>query len=125
MEERTSSLVFAGRNPGGIAGDASLPRYRVERALALFARPLAHALAGAADGSGLTPADLAPIARASVRAFASAAGDSAPLLPLARSAVATLVEQLFALDRRLRPPPPQRAAGLVGELARVRRSSLA
>ncbi len=108
------SIVVAGRNPDGLATDISLQRYRVERALALLARPLAHALAGAADGSGIAPADLSPIARASVRAFASIAGEGAPLLPLARSAVASLVDVLASAAAS--PSAPPRAAGLVGEL---------
>ncbi len=111
--------VAAGRSADGLAGDLSLQRYRVERALANLSRPLAHALAGAADGTGIAPPDLAPIARASIRGFASVAGDTlvaAPqgLLPLARSAVASLVEHLAAAAAS--PSSPPRAAGLVGEL---------
>jgi small GTP-binding protein len=109
------ALVVAGRDPESLAADASLARYRVDRALAHLARPLAHALAGAADGTGITPADLAPTARASVRAFAAAARDSASLLPLARSTLASLVEHLTSTAAV--PPPPQRASGLVGELS--------
>ena len=109
------ALVIAGRDPESLAADASLARYRVDRALAHLARPLAHALAGAADGTGVTPADLAPTARASVRAFAAAARDTASLLPLARSATASLVEHLTSTAAV--PPPPQRASGLVGELS--------
>jgi small GTP-binding protein len=109
------AIVVAGRSLDGIAGDLSLQRYRVERALAHLARPIAQALAGAADGTGIAPTDLAPIARASVRAFASVASENAPLLPLARSAVASLVEHLATAAAS--PPPLPRAAGLVGELS--------
>ncbi len=109
------ALVVAGRSQDGLADDLSLQRYRVERALAHFSRPLAQALAGAADGSGVSPADLAPLTRASIRAFASVADEAAPVLPLARSAVASLVEHLASAAAS--PPPPARAAGLVGELA--------
>lgn len=109
------ALVAAGRNADGLAGDVSLQRYRVERALALLARPLAHALAGAADGTGIAPSDLAPIARASLRAFASVAGESASLLPLARSVVASLVEHLAAVAAS--PAPATRASGRVAELS--------
>jgi small GTP-binding protein len=111
---RELALVVAGRTDGA-AADPSLQRYRVDRALALFSRPLSHALAGAADGSGVAPSDLGPMVRATLRAFASVAGDGAPLLPLARSAVASLVEHLLSASAS--PPAPPRAGGLVGELA--------
>jgi hypothetical protein len=109
------AIVVAGRTAEGIAGDLPLQRYRVERALGHLARPLAQALAGAADGTGIAPADLAPIARASVRAYASVASESTPLLLLARSAVASLVEHLVSAASS--PALPPRAAGLVGELS--------
>ena len=114
-------IVHAGRarTPhDGLAQDASLARYRVDRALAHLARPLAASLAGAADGTGLGPSELAPLARATTRAFAASAPPNSEgatsLVPLARSAVASLVEHLVALASS--PPPPPRAAGLVGEL---------
>lgn len=109
------AIVAAGRSADVAAGDASLQRYGVDRALAHLARPLAHALAGAADGTGVTPGELAPLARASIRAFASVADSSAPLLPLARSALASLVEHLVSAAAA--PQSPLRAAGLVGELS--------
>jgi len=109
------ALVVAGRDPDSLAADASLARYRVDRALAHLARPLAHALAGAADGTGIPPAELAPIARTSTRAYAASTADTASLSPLARSAVDSLVEHLTSAAAA--PSPPQRASGLVGELA--------
>ena len=116
------ALVVSGRDRQGIAGDTSLARYRVDRALAHLARPLAQALAGAADGSGLAPGDLAPIARASVRAFASIAGDDPPLGSPSRGArLASLVEHLTsaaAVSLPLHAPP-----GSSGSSARSRRRS--
>jgi small GTP-binding protein len=112
--EREMALVVAGRDRAALARDASLVRYSIDRALAHLARPLAQALAGAADGSGVPPADLAPLTRATIRAFASVAAEGAPVLPLARSAVASLVEHLVSAAAI--PPAPPRAAGLVGEL---------
>jgi small GTP-binding protein len=114
------ALVVAGRDPESLAADASLgslASYRVDRALSHLARPLAHALAGAADGTGVAPGELGPVARALVRAFASVAGPATPVLPLARSAVAALVEHLLAVAATPRAPESARAAALVGELA--------
>ncbi|HEY2512492.1 MAG TPA: hypothetical protein VGI39_16610, partial [Polyangiaceae bacterium] len=108
------ALVAAGRDPQSMENDPSLQRYRVDRALSHLARPLAHALAGAADGTGIAPADLTPLARASIRTFAGLATPDTPLTPLARSAIASLVEHLIAAAAT--PPPPRRATGLVGEL---------
>jgi hypothetical protein len=109
------ALVVAGRSPESLAVDASLARYRVDRALAHLARPLAQALAGAADGTRVTPAELTATARTSIRAFAASTPDPSSLAPLARSAVASLAEYLATSASMA--PPPRRASGLVGELA--------
>jgi hypothetical protein len=111
-------VVFTGRDREAIARDRVLARYRVDRALERVAPPLARALASLAPESELGPAQLAAPARALVRA---AAASSAPdeydaiLAPLARTAIATLVEHLFALA--VSPSPPPRASGLLRELA--------
>jgi len=112
------ALVFVGRDRQSAARDPSLIRYRVERAVAALAQPLARALSSLAPQAGLGPAQLAPAARTLVRAAAEASEDADPealLLPLARASVATLVDHLFALS--VRPTPATRAAGLVRELA--------
>ena len=111
---REIALVVAGRDKQSLENDPSLQRYRVDRALSHLARPLAHALAGAADGTGIAPADLTPLARASIRTFAGLATPDTPLTPLARSAIASLVEYLISAAAT--PPTPLRATGLVGEL---------
>jgi hypothetical protein len=102
---RDLSLVFVGRDPDAASRDPVLARYRVDRAVAALAPPLSRALASLAAESGMTPAQLAPSARVLVRAAAAASPpDSGALLPpLARAAVATLVEQLFALSSAPRP----------------------
>jgi hypothetical protein len=76
---------------------------------------LSRALASLAGDAGLGPAQLAPAARSLVRAAAAARPDPDALLaPLARAAVATLVEQLFALS--VAPAPSAKAAGVLREL---------
>ncbi len=115
--KRDLALVFVGRDPEAAATDPVLARYRVERALALVAPPLALALVALAPEARLSAAALAPTARALVRA---AAGASPPepdalLTPLARAAIATLVEQLFAWS--VAAGPPARTPGLLRELS--------
>jgi small GTP-binding protein len=113
---RDLALVFVGRDPEAAERDPVLARYRVERALALVAPPLTLAMAALVPEAPLSAPALAPIARALVR---SAAGASAPdpdalLPPLARAAVATLVEHLFALS--VAPAPSAGVPGIVREL---------
>ena len=107
---RELEVVVSGRDPQGISADTSLLRYRVDRALSHLARPLAQALAGAADGSGVTPSDLAPLARASVRAFAWVA--IAEVRATSRPAPARAEQRRVprrAPRRRRRTPPPAAA----------------
>jgi len=113
---RDLALVYVGRDREIAERDAVLARYRVERALAAIAPPLSRGLAALADDPTLGPGQLAPAARALVRAAAAASppDPDALLPPLARAAVATLVEQLFALS--VPPAPSTRAAGLLREL---------
>ena len=114
---RDLSLVFVGRDRDAAARDPLLVRYRVERAVVALAPPLAHALSSLAPEGVSAPSRFAAVARTLVRAAAEASGAHEPdlmLLPLARAAVATLVDQLFA--QSVSPPAATRAAGLVREL---------
>jgi len=109
-------LVFIGRDRAAATADPVLGRYRVDRALATLAPPLARALASLVPEAGLSPARLTPFTRALVRAAAST-GPVAPealLPPLARAAVATVLEQLFALS--VPPATPSPVAGRLREL---------
>jgi small GTP-binding protein len=115
------STVVTGRDPEAAARDVTVLRYRVERALARLARPLGQALAVAAPGADVSPAELAPTVRALVRAFAASTGDPSDVLPLARAAVATLLEQLGAAAMAERAPPAL-ASGRVLELAALARA---
>jgi tRNA U34 5-carboxymethylaminomethyl modifying GTPase MnmE/TrmE len=114
---RDLALVFVGRDPESAARDAVLARYRVERAVATLGPALAQAMASMGPAGALGPQQMAPVARALVRAAVDASGarDVEGLLrPLARAAVATLIERLFAVSV---PPAAQaQAEGLVREL---------
>ena len=114
--KRDLALVFVGRDPDAAAGDPVLARYRVERALALIAPSLALALSALAPEASLSAASLSPVARALVRAASGASfPDPETLLPpLARAAVATLVEQLFVLS--VAPAPETATQGVLREL---------
>ena len=112
---RDLAVVVTGRDPDAVARDRVLSRYRVARALDRIASPLAHAMAALAEGSGITPSALAPLARALVRAAAATSEDfDEAVPPLARAAVATLVEHLFVLA--VSPPAASRADGQLREL---------
>jgi GTP-binding protein EngB required for normal cell division len=93
-------LVHVGRDLASARADPLLASYRVDRALAALAPPLSRALASLVPEASLSPSQLAPLARALVRAAASASEDEAESLlpPLARAAVGTLVEHLFTLS---------------------------
>jgi hypothetical protein len=113
---RDLELVFIGRDRAAATTDPVLARYRVDRALATLAAPLARALASLVPEAALSPAQLTPFTRALVRAAASSAPPEpeALLPPLARAAVATLIEQLFTLS--VAPPQPSPALGQQREL---------
>lgn len=110
------ALVFVGRDPDAAERDPVLARYRIDRAIATLAPPLARSLASLAPEASLTPAQLGPLSRTLVRAAASAsAPDAGALLPpLSRAAIATLVEQLFA--QSVAPPPQSASQGALREL---------
>lgn len=105
------SMLVTGRETDAPGAIASLDRYRADRLLAHLVQPLAFALAGLADGTGTTPAELTASARTVVRPFGYFRGalenDDAVAEPLARAAVATLVETLAS---RGTPAPPARTA---------------
>jgi small GTP-binding protein len=120
---RDLALVFIGRDQKSAARDPVLARYRVERAVASLASPMARALSSLAPEGSLGPSQLAPVARTLVRAAAEASEASDPdalLRPLARAAVAALVDQLFALS--MAPAPKAGAAGLLRELSALTRA---
>ncbi len=114
--QKDLEVVVTGRDREAAASDPILLRYRVERALARFGPALADGLASLAPDAGLKPVDLVPLTRALVRplGFASGAAGAGAVTPLARAAVATLIEHLAALA----VPPPRRAiaTGLQSEL---------
>ena len=116
---RDLDVLVTGRDADAAAKDPVLARYRVERALARLAMPLAETLASLVPEGRVTAAELAPVARAVVRAFAAVAPgeelEAEALAPLARAAVPTLIEHLGALA--VAPAAPQRAAGQVRELS--------
>jgi GTP-binding protein EngB required for normal cell division len=93
-------LVVVGRDRDSAARDPVLERYRVDRALASLSGPLARALASLALEAELTPTELAPLARAVVRTAASAPADRPAdvIRAMARAAVGSLAEHLFALS---------------------------
>jgi len=114
---RDLSLVYIGRDRDRAARDPVLARYRVERAVAALATPLARAVAALVPDSSAAPAQLGASARALVRAAAEATEAPDPqalLLPLAKAAVSTLVEHLFATSVAAGPDTP--AVGLKREL---------
>jgi small GTP-binding protein len=114
---RDLALVVVGRDRKSVERDPILARYRVERAVATLAPTLARAMSSLAGEAELAPALLAQTARALVRAAAEVSEGTDPqalLEPLARAAIATLVDRLFSLSvaRSSKFGP----AGLVREL---------
>lgn len=123
---RDLEVVVTGRDREQAASDPVLVRYRIDRAISRLSGPLAQVLASIARGpsSADTPGagvpDLLPIVHAAVRTFAASGGRADALLPLTRSAVASLVEHL--LDLAAAPPERGRAEGRVAELEAVLRA---
>jgi hypothetical protein len=113
------TMVVTGRDAQTAAASAAFDRYRADRVLAHLSQPLALALAGLADGTGLTPTDLASTARAIARPFGffRTIGDPKDTVaePMARAAVATLLDLLVA--RSVIEPTPRTAGGRARELA--------
>jgi small GTP-binding protein len=111
---RDLTLVVTGRDEARIATDELLRTYRVERVVFHFADPLARALTrevGDHDERAWRG-----VARTAVRAAALASSVDLETVASAsaRSAVASVVEELVA--RAVSPPPLPTARGLVAEL---------
>jgi cellulose synthase operon protein C len=119
-------VVVTGRDRQQAATDPTLLRYRIDRARSRLAAPLGRVLASIARGQGTSDVegaraeDLMPVVHALVRTFAAAGGRSESLLPLTRSAIASLVEHLLELAAA--PPERGRAEGRVAELEAVIRA---
>jgi small GTP-binding protein len=124
--KRDLDVVVTGRDRQQVASDPVLLRYRVDRARSRLTEPLTKVLASIARGSatvdvpGAAADDLLPVVHAAVRTFAAAGGRAEALLPLTRSAIASLVEQL--LDLAVAPPARGRAEGRVAELEAVQKA---
>jgi hypothetical protein len=111
-------VIATGRDRSAVARDVGLQRYRVERALARLAPPLASALAALVQGGVTAEADVAPMVRALVRSYAACTEgppNEAAVVALARSAIASLVERLGA--QGLAPQTKPTEAGRMAELA--------
>lgn len=123
---RDLEVVVTGRDRQQAETDPVLVRYRIDRAISRLSEPLARVLASLARGQaeedvrGAAAADFAPVVHAAVRTFAATGGRPDALLPLTRSAVASLVERL--LDLTAAPPERGGAEGRVAELEAVRRA---
>ena len=118
--KRDLDVVVTGRDAAQAEADPVLTRYRIDRAITRLAQPLARVLAsvaGGADTPGATEEDLVPMVRAVVRTFAAAGGRSDALVPLTRSAIASLVEHLLSLAAAV--PARGRAEGRVAELEAI------
>jgi small GTP-binding protein len=116
---RDLAVAITGRDADAAAADRALARYRVDRAIAHLAPPLARALASASGDVALSPAETLRMARPLVRTAAACADDFDALVPpLARASIATLSEHLFALA--VAPSPAPRARGLERELIALR-----
>jgi cellulose synthase operon protein C len=117
--KRDLDVVVTGRDAAQAEADPVLTRYRIDRAITRLAQPLARVLCSVAgDGTtGATEEDLAPLCRAVVRTFAATGGRSGALVPLTRSAIASLVEHLLELAAA--PPERGRAEGQVAELEAI------
>lgn len=114
-------VIVTGRDADALRTDPVLLRYHVDRATFHLAPTLALVLAqlgweGDAEVAAAARAGL-PSARTLVRTFAATGGRADALAPLARSAVATLTEHLFALASQA--PAAGAGSGLVDELTAI------
>ena len=109
-------LVFVGRDPEPRRATRCSPAIASIAPSPPSPRPCRAPWRALAPEAGLSPAQLAPSARALVRAAAAASltTDEAPLLALSRAAVSTLVEQLFTLSSA--PAAPTTAGSRLAEL---------
>ena len=121
--KRDLDLVFIGRDRDAAERDPVLGRYRVDRAVDAIAPALSRGLSALAAEVEVPPGRLAAQARAIVRtaAWGPQSDPAERLEAIARSAVATLVEELLALS--VAPPPVEsraRAAPAAGVLRELR-----
>ncbi|MBX3192305.1 MAG: dynamin family protein [Labilithrix sp.] len=114
--KRDLDVVVTGRDAAQAEADPVLSRYKIDRAMTRLAGPLAKVLASiaAAPRAGAGEDDLMPFVRAVIRTFAASGGRADALLPLTRSAIASLVDHLLELAAA--PPERGRAEGRVAEL---------
>ncbi len=116
-------VLVTGRDRQQAESDPLVLRYRVDRARSRLAAPLARVLASLARGEsaidveGARAEDLMAVVHTAVRTFALANGHADSLLPLTRSAIASLAEHLLQLASKA--PERARSEGLVAELATV------
>jgi hypothetical protein len=118
--KRDLDVVVTGRDAAQAEADPVLTRYRIDRAITRLAPALARVLAsvaGGADTPGATEEDLGPMVRTVVRTFTASGGRSDALVPLTRSAIASLVEHLLSLAAAV--PERGRAEGRVAELEAI------
>ena len=121
--KRDLDVVVTGRDRQQAANDPNLVKYRIDRARSRLVPPLAKVLASLARGQqvadveGATALDLTPLVQIAVRTFAAMGGRSDALVPLTRSAVASLVEHM--LDLAAGTTEGGRAEGLVAELEAI------
>lgn len=110
--------IVTGRNAAQAEADPMLMRYRVDRATAHLAPPLARVLASLAGDA--SERDFAQLARALVRTFAATGGRADGIVALTRSAVSSLVEHLTELA--VAPEERGAAEGRVAELEAIARA---
>jgi small GTP-binding protein len=121
---RDLEVVVTGRDAHAAEADPVLARYREGRAVSRLAKALGRVLASIARGeaegdvSGASEAELQPLCRALVRTFAATGGTPGDLVPLGRSAVASLTERMMELAARV--PERGRSEGRVAELEAIR-----
>jgi hypothetical protein len=111
------SQVLVGRDKSSAAQDPLMRQYVMARTLEALSEPLATALSSLSGPATVSPSDLIALSRALLRgaiASTTAPNPEIDVVALARAAVATLVEHLFALSSST--PAMSRTRGMVREL---------
>ena len=106
-------LLVTGRDAGATAQDPAMQRYRVERAMARIAAPLADALVALTQDTGIEREVWLSLARTIVRA-AAWNGGSIEAATLARAALGSAIDELAA--RAVAPVDAAVFSGLRREL---------